>query len=269
MRSVRRFVSIAAAAPVSNRESTQNKKNESWRQSEENKFNKLLHLAMDSANQYNWTEVADDEESLSSVKHWYTLHAIEENKDPIQFVRSECIISDFHPDEYSNFLADPRNFCIWEVENVEACTKTEVLKIVDEDHSVLYGVYRAIQGSFYAYFNIVSPRDFQYVMVRKYLNDGQMCVNFMYSIDKHHELYVDGGEDPKCVRSEFMGMYIVERIDNDESRIVTILCGNAKGWIPYWLNNQMSLHTVLLIGKFVSSIPWMKSVLQSVRERRT
>ena len=107
-------------------------------------------------------------------------------------------------------------------------------------------------------------------MTRKYIQnekDKEICINFMYSIDNKHNLYIsDVDNNNDCVRSEFMGMYIVEKMDDNKSKLITILCGDAKGWIPSWLNNQISLHTVQMIGKFEDSIPWMKSMINGLDE---
>lgn len=258
----------------------QQKKHDLWQQTEDRLFNKLLSLALDTTNEFKWNEIEDsisdhNEQNTekSRAKHQYTFYQFEQekennlvNKDEslTQFVKSECIVDNFSPKEYHKFLENANNFCEWEVKHVEPCTKTDNLKMIDKDHSILYGVYQALPDSFYAYFNLVSPRDFQYVLARKYIqnkDDKEICINFMYSIDNKHKLYMSEVDNTDCVRSEFMGMYIVQKVDNNKSKLITILCGDAKGWIPSWLNNQISLHTVQMIGKFENSIPWMKSVI--------
>ena len=258
--------------------SIQQKKLSLWQQREDRLFNKLLSLALDTKDEYKWNEIKTENNDNSNnkdpnhAKHHYTMHKINDDEDEeIRFIKSECIVNNFSPFEYFQFLSNANNFCKWEVKYVEPCTKTDNLRIIDKDHCILYGVYKAIPDSFYSYFNIISPRDFQYILSRKYLknkneNNKDICINFMYSIDNKHGLYINDVDNENklngYVRSEFMGMYIVQKMDDDDKcKLITILCGDAKGWIPSWLNNQITLHTVDMIQKFKHSIPWMKGVI--------
>lgn len=176
-------------------------------------------------------------------------------KENIYTVRCETVISNADIVDYYKFCGSKKHCHDNYLSSFLGDEKTELIKNVDKDHSVLSSVINP--GHLNSYF--IAPRDFCYVQTRFRFEDysikitdindkdeeekddeiiDYICGTYCYS-NCNHPYYVNSQKAKNSIRGNLIRAgYILAQLDYDSFRAINIFCGEWNGKLPNWyLNN--------------------------------